>query len=52
MDLNSLPERNPPVPTEPGDSLTPREARAYEQFAREHAEQTRMIQDALLGSAK
>jgi hypothetical protein len=52
MDLNSPLERNrlPLVKTDA--ALTPRDARAHDQFAREYAEQTRMTRDALLGSPK
>ena len=33
-------------------SMSPRDRRAYEQFAREYAEQTLQTRTALLGSAK
>jgi hypothetical protein len=52
MDLNSLLERNRRSLIKPNAALTPREARAQDQFAREYAEQTRMTRDALLRSAK
>ena len=52
MDLESLLERNRRSLTKPDPSLTPREQRAHDQFAREYAEQTRMTRDALLGCAK
>jgi len=52
MDLEFLLERNRRALIKPDASLTPREGRAHEQFAREYAEQTRMTRDALLGSAK
>jgi len=52
MDLEFLLERNRRALIKPDASLTPREGRAHDQFAREYAEQTRMTRDALLGSAK
>ena len=52
MDLDSLLERNRIALTRPDGPLTPREARAHDQFAREYAEQTRMTRAALLGTAK
>jgi hypothetical protein len=52
MDLQHLLERNRLALTRADSSMTPRETRAHEQFAREYAEQTRMTRDALLGSAK
>jgi hypothetical protein len=52
MDLKSVLERNTLALIKPDAHMTPREARAHDQFAREYAEQTRMTRDALLGSAK
>lgn len=52
MDLESFLERNRLAPIKGDAKLTPRETRAHDQFAREYAEQTRMIRDALLRSAK
>ena len=51
MDLNDLLRENRrSLPAEPV-SLTPREQRAHDQFAREFADQTRLTRAALLGSA-
>ena len=52
MDLESLLERNRRSLIKPDPTLTPREQRAHDQFAREYAEQSRMTREALLGSAK
>lgn len=52
MDLESLLKHDSLAPIEPEAQMTPREARARDQFAREYAEQTRMTRDALLGSPK
>ena len=52
MDLDFLLERNRLALIKPDPSLTPREKRAHDQFAREYAEQARMTRDALLRSGK
>lgn len=58
MDLNSLLRRNQLSLMAGSRSMTPRDKRAHEQFARDYAEQIYIIQDAfgaprsLQGSAK
>jgi hypothetical protein len=52
MDLEFLLERNRRSLIAPNPSLTARERRAHDQFAREYAEQTGLTRAALLGSAK
>ena len=52
MDLNALLRRNRRSLLAAPPSLTEREKRAHDQFAREYAEQTRLTRAALLGSAK
>lgn len=52
MDLNSLLEQNRLSLLKADPSLTPREKRAHDQFAREYAEQTLLTRAALLGSSK
>jgi hypothetical protein len=51
MDLISPPGRKQPA-TVAGRSMTPRDRRAHEQFAREYAEQTLRTRAALLGCTK
>ena len=52
MDLNSLLRRNRRSLLTPQSSLTPREKRAHDQFARDFGDQIRLIRAALPGSAK
>jgi hypothetical protein len=52
MDLETLLERNRRSLTRPDPTLTPREQRAHDQFAREYAEQSRMTRAAFFGPAK
>lgn len=52
MDLESLLGRNRRSLLAEPPSLTAREKRAHDQFAREYAEQTRLTRAALLGPAK
>ena len=47
MDLNSLLHRNRKSLLTPDPSMTPREKRAHEQFAREYAEQVPRTRAAL-----
>jgi hypothetical protein len=52
MDLNCLLDRNRRSLATAPASLTPREKRAHDQFAREYAEQTLLTRAALFGTAK
>jgi hypothetical protein len=52
MDLDSLLRRNRRSLLAEPPSLTPREKRAHDQFAREYAEQTRLTRAALKRPAK
>ena len=52
MDLESALEANRRSLIKPDPSLSPREKRAHDQFAREYAEQTRLTRAALHGSGK
>ena len=47
MDLNKLLERNRRSLIAADPSLSPREQRAHDQFARDYADQTRAVRDAL-----
>jgi hypothetical protein len=47
MDLESLLERNRRSLTKPDPSLTPREKRAHDQFARDYAAQSRLTRATL-----
>lgn len=46
MDLNSLLRRNQLSLMATGRSMTPRDKRAHEQFARDYAEQKSIVRDA------
>ena len=46
MDLNSLLSRNQHSLMATNRSMTPRDKRAHEQFARDYAEQIYIVQDA------
>ena len=47
MDLNSLLHRHQLSLMKAGRSLSPREQRAHDQFARDYAEQIGLVRDAL-----
>jgi hypothetical protein len=52
MDLDKLLRRNRRSLLADAPSLTPREKRAHDQFAREYDESTRLTREALFGPAK
>ena len=52
MDLESLLQQNRRSLLKDESSMTPRERRAHDQFAREYAEQTLLTRAALMGTSK